>query len=313
LELLAGHGDTPPDPVSVAIETRFADARALKAYAGSAPVTRASGKKTYVGRRFAKNDRLMAAGFLWAFAALQGSEGANEHYRRRRTAGDWHAAAQRNLLHRLLGQLYHCLQTGSTSTKPEPDRPRPPKHVPPVWAGPPSDELPVIVSLGQFFYRSAKMVMAAKSVEVFSTGCLIEVLWSIRRGSESDREWSRVTDRCFNRGRYRLDSENGRAGALRFGVAFPDGRKATTNQLSPGMYDGTEQVTGPVLMMPGGGSGSGSDDEVFSSTKFWLWPLPLDGDTRVAAQWDDIGMQEASIILTGEKLRTAATKVQKFW
>ena len=61
LELLAGHGDTPPDPISVAIETRFADARALKAYAGSAPVTRASGKRTYVGRRFAKNDRLMAA------------------------------------------------------------------------------------------------------------------------------------------------------------------------------------------------------------------------------------------------------------
>jgi hypothetical protein len=157
------------------------------------------------------------------------------------------------------------------------------------------------------------MVMAAKSVEVFSTGCLIEVLWSIRRGSEPDREWNRVTDQCFNRGRHRLDSENGRAGVLRFGVAFPDGRQATTNQLSPGMYDGTEQVTGPVLMMPGGGSGSGSDDEVFSSTKFWLWPLPLDGDTRVVAQWDDIGMQEASIILAGEKLRTAATKVQKFW
>jgi transposase len=39
--------------------SRFADARALKAYAGSAPVTRASGKKTHVGRRLVKNDRLM--------------------------------------------------------------------------------------------------------------------------------------------------------------------------------------------------------------------------------------------------------------
>ncbi|WP_405476489.1 IS110 family transposase [Paenarthrobacter ilicis] len=91
--------------------SRFADARALKAYAGSAPVTRASGKKTYVGRRLVKNDRLMNAGFLWAFASLQCSKGANEHYRRRRTAGDWHAAAQRNLFNRFLGQLYHCLQT----------------------------------------------------------------------------------------------------------------------------------------------------------------------------------------------------------
>ncbi|GGY10966.1 mini-circle putative transposase for IS117 [Streptomyces minutiscleroticus] len=44
--------------------TRFADARALKSYAGSAPITRASGKKHFVGRRFVKNNRLMHAGFL---------------------------------------------------------------------------------------------------------------------------------------------------------------------------------------------------------------------------------------------------------
>lgn len=90
--------------------TRFADARALKAYAGSAPITRASGKKHYVGRRFVKNNRLNHAGYLWAFAALTASPGANAHYRRRRECGDWHAAAQRNLLNRMLGQLHHCLQ-----------------------------------------------------------------------------------------------------------------------------------------------------------------------------------------------------------
>lgn len=43
--------------------TRFTDARALKSYAGSAPITRASGKKRFVGRRFVKNNRLMN-GFL---------------------------------------------------------------------------------------------------------------------------------------------------------------------------------------------------------------------------------------------------------
>lgn len=33
------------------------------------------------------------------------------HYRRRRDDhGDWHAAAQRNLFNRMIGQLYHCLQ-----------------------------------------------------------------------------------------------------------------------------------------------------------------------------------------------------------
>jgi transposase len=90
---------------------RFTNARALKAYAGSAPITRSSGKKRFVGRRFIKNDRLIAAGFLWAFAALTASSGAAAHYRRRRETGDWHAQAQRHLFNRLLGQLYHCLQT----------------------------------------------------------------------------------------------------------------------------------------------------------------------------------------------------------
>lgn len=91
--------------------TRFADARGLKAYAGSSPITRASGKRSSVTRRRVKNDRLNHAGYLWAFSAITASPGAKAHYRRRRDEhGDWHAAAQRNLFNRMLGQLYHCLQ-----------------------------------------------------------------------------------------------------------------------------------------------------------------------------------------------------------
>ena len=90
---------------------RFTDARGLKAYAGAAPVTRASGKKHHVGRRMIKNDRLNHIGYLWAFSALRSSPGAEAHYRRRREQGDWHAAAQRHLFNRMIGQLYHCLQT----------------------------------------------------------------------------------------------------------------------------------------------------------------------------------------------------------
>ncbi|MGW0457424.1 IS110 family transposase [Streptomyces tendae] len=89
---------------------RFSDARGLKAYAGSSPITRASGKKSSITRRWVKNDRLNHAGYLWAFASLRASTGANAHYRRRRERGDWHAAAQRNLFNRMIGQLYHCLQ-----------------------------------------------------------------------------------------------------------------------------------------------------------------------------------------------------------
>jgi hypothetical protein len=88
--------------------TRFADARGLKVYAGSSPVTRASGKKSSVTRRWVKNDRLNHAGSLWAFSAITASPGA------RFTTG---AAATTTgtgtrPLNRMIGQLYHCLQHG---------------------------------------------------------------------------------------------------------------------------------------------------------------------------------------------------------
>jgi transposase len=92
--------------------SRFQDAKGLKAYAGAAPITRASGKTKSITHRRVKNNRLAAAGYTWAFAALTASPGARAHYDRRRNTGDRHTAAQRNLFSRMLGCLHHCLITG---------------------------------------------------------------------------------------------------------------------------------------------------------------------------------------------------------
>lgn len=93
--------------------TRFDSARGLKAYAGSAPITIASGKSSVVRQRKVKNQRLAAAGYVWAFGALPSPQ-IKQHYDHRRAAGDKHAAALRNLFNRFLGCLHHCLQTGQT-------------------------------------------------------------------------------------------------------------------------------------------------------------------------------------------------------
>ncbi|WP_331750605.1 transposase [Streptomyces sp. NBC_00046] len=92
--------------------TRFANAGSLKAYAGSAPVTRSSGKSCMVMSRKIKNQRLAAVGYVWAFVPLTRSPGARAHYDRRREAGDRHVAAQRNLFNRFMGMLFYCLQNG---------------------------------------------------------------------------------------------------------------------------------------------------------------------------------------------------------
>jgi transposase len=94
--------------------SRFADDRALKAFAGSAPVTKASGKSRSVVRRRTKNNRLAGIGYSWAFTASARPSPAREHYLRRRDHGDGHPAALRHLFNKMLGQLHHCLTTGQT-------------------------------------------------------------------------------------------------------------------------------------------------------------------------------------------------------
>lgn len=90
---------------------RFATARGLKAYAGTAPVTRASGTKTNVSMRMVRNKRLNHAAYLWALPLILHSPDARSHYDRRRTAGDSHTSASRNLANRYVGMLHHCLHT----------------------------------------------------------------------------------------------------------------------------------------------------------------------------------------------------------
>jgi transposase len=93
---------------------RFRDDRALQAFAGSAPVTRASGKSRTVTRRRTKHNRLAAVGYSWAFTAAARPSPARDHYQRRRDSGDGHPAALRHLFNRMLGQMHHCLLTGQT-------------------------------------------------------------------------------------------------------------------------------------------------------------------------------------------------------
>lgn len=100
---------------------RFADARGLKAYAGASPITRASGKKSSITRRWVKNDRLDHAGYLWAFSAITASPGAKAHYRRRRDGhGDWHAAAQRTSSTACSASSTTAFSTASCSTNTPP-------------------------------------------------------------------------------------------------------------------------------------------------------------------------------------------------
>lgn len=97
--VLAEIGDDP---------ARFTTPAGLRAFAGTAPVTRASGRSRLVRARHVRNKRLADACHWRAFAMLTKSAGARAHYDARRAAGDHHNAALHNLANKLLGRLWWC-------------------------------------------------------------------------------------------------------------------------------------------------------------------------------------------------------------
>lgn len=93
---------------------RYATAKCRKNYAGTSPITRASGTKKTVLARHVRNRRLADAIYLWAFASLTASAGARAFYDARRAGGDGHHQALRALGNRLVGILHGCLANHTT-------------------------------------------------------------------------------------------------------------------------------------------------------------------------------------------------------
>jgi transposase len=89
---------------------RYANPKSRKNYAGTSPITIASGKKRAVLARHVRNRRLYDAIDQWAFCSLQQSPGCRAFYDQRRAAGDLHHQALRALGNRLVGILHGCLQ-----------------------------------------------------------------------------------------------------------------------------------------------------------------------------------------------------------
>jgi transposase len=93
---------------------RFANAKSRRNYAGTSPITKASGTRRVVLARFARNKRLADALHQQAFAALTASPGARAFYDHHRSRGATHHQALRTLANRLVGILDGCLRHRTT-------------------------------------------------------------------------------------------------------------------------------------------------------------------------------------------------------
>jgi transposase len=93
---------------------RYTTAKSRKNYAGTSPLTVASGKKCAVLARRVRNRRLYDAIDHWALGAINHSTGARAFYDQHRAAGDLHHQALRALGNRLVGILHGCLRHHTT-------------------------------------------------------------------------------------------------------------------------------------------------------------------------------------------------------
>lgn len=101
--VLAEFGDDPE---------RYASAQSRRNYAGTSPITRASGKSHVVLARHRRNRRLADALDQWSFCSLSTSTGARAYYDELRARDKTHRQAVRQLANRWVGILHACLEQG---------------------------------------------------------------------------------------------------------------------------------------------------------------------------------------------------------
>ena len=99
--VLAEFGDDPK---------RYCTAKSRRNYAGTSPITRASGKSHVVLARHTRNRRLADALDQWAFCSLTKSPGARAYYDELRGRDKTHRQAVRQLANRWVGILHACLE-----------------------------------------------------------------------------------------------------------------------------------------------------------------------------------------------------------
>ncbi len=98
--VLAESGDAPG---------RYVDAKARRNYAGTAPITRASGTSRIVSARYVGNKRLRTACHGWAISSLRASPGAKAYFDAHDPGPHTGRVALRKLANKLVGIAHGCL------------------------------------------------------------------------------------------------------------------------------------------------------------------------------------------------------------
>ena len=217
----------------------------------------------------------------------------------------------------------------------EPISPPPPEEheqaervwAPPRWDRPSEGTLPVTFAVSQLFGRTVNAAFALDHLRVYPNGfqLVVTVIANPRLPPElhmggfasfSLMATAKTTSADEDKPnppppppRIRL-----RGGMLdmapRLGIRFSNGQSAGSAPQS--MFEVAKDEEGvptqPVIVGGGGGGGGGH-----FRFEYWVFPLPTPGRLEVFAEWPLAGMEETSVVISGDDVLDASRRAIILW
>jgi hypothetical protein len=184
----------------------------------------------------------------------------------------------------------------------------------PAWSGPPALETGAVLVVELTVARSPNVVLRLPTIRVFSTGCVLDVEVVSRQGELAEDDWWDLHSAGFSHFQARRGGAPLPRKALRLGVRYADGSKATTlDQRRRWAQGGDDPPAGPLLCWRAGSSGMHGRETGFSGFGLWLWPLPPAEAFEFAVEWPFGGIEETIIELDGAAIAAAASRSAPYW
>ena len=163
--------------------------------------------------------------------------------------------------------------------------------------GAPENEVPGAIAFRAVVGRSEEFVVAIVGADAYSNGISISIAVRLRHTDRSE-----LAHELFGHRRRGVSG-----GELLIGVAYPDGRTAST--VSPASFpDPLTDLDQPTLMQGGGGGGGRS-----FNTGYWLSPLPPPGDLTIVVAWPAHGIDETHTLMPGDLIADGLAHNIELW
>jgi hypothetical protein len=209
---------------------------------------------------------------------------------------------------------------------PEPEAQIEQSWSPPLWDRPSQGTLPAVVGPALLFARAENVALALDHVRVYPNGFQLVTailtsphlppelqmgglhtisLLAARKNSDENDEKEPPKPAPVPSLRRHLFMDG-----PRIGVQFANGQRAGVRPESPFEVPKDEAgiPTEPIITGAGGGGGGG-----YFRWDHWVFPLPSPGPLTVFAEWTAAGIEETSLVLSGDDIRDAAHRAIVLW